>query len=346
MKSLIIIIIISAIPYWSDSAEMILPESQKYLQAYYTKGDAIGWKVELKGKVTILSADLKVDTNVSDKAEDYTSASARLYNNIGISIGDVLYIIDENNLINGKIVVSSLFKTQTFGYLIVGKGKLRLVNTGDRVVKRVVENVQLKNASVYKSKGDIHREIGETGKAISFYKEALQGDKNNPEAHLSLGYLYLDDDMLEYAYSKFKEAEKYERRLYDNEDRYYLYRGLSEVRFKQAYYIKTTSALREKYINNGIEYCKKALNIYPDSVDVNYFLGIFYYRNAEPSDLMARDHLLRVITLDGKNIEAYLALAELYDKHDNKLKAVSYAERALKIDPANDRAKNIIRKLK
>ena len=33
----------------------------------------MGWNVELKGKVVLLTADLKVDTDVSDKIQDYTS---------------------------------------------------------------------------------------------------------------------------------------------------------------------------------------------------------------------------------------------------------------------------------
>jgi tetratricopeptide (TPR) repeat protein len=330
---------------FSNAADMIMEERQRFFQAYYTQGETKGWNVELKGKIMVLGADLKVDSAVADKVQEHTSASARLYNNIGISLGDVLYIVDDNSLIVGKMKVTSVYKTDTFGYLVIGAGKLRLVNVGNRVVQRVSSD-QNTNAFVYRGKGDISQDIGETGKAISYYKNALTVDRNNPEAHLSLGFIYLNDDMLEYANNEFKEAEKQERRLYDNEDKYQLYKGLTEVRFKQAYYIKTTNVLRARYIKEGIDYSKKALNIYPDSKEVNYFLGMFYYRNTEPSEVLAKDQLLKVIKLDENNIEAYLALAELYDKHDNKEKAVLYAEQALKIDPANERVKFLIKKLK
>jgi tetratricopeptide (TPR) repeat protein len=332
-------------PFPANAADMIIEDRERFFQAYYTQGDSMGWNVELKGKIMVLSADLKIDSIVADKVQENTSASARLYNNIGISLGDVLYIVDDNNLIVGKMKVTSIFKTNTFGYLVIGAGKLRLVNVGNRVVQRVF-NEHKQNAFVQRGKGDISQETGETGKAISYYKNALTIDRNNPEAHLSLGYIYLNDDMLEYANNEFKEAEKQERRLYDNEDKYQLYKGLTEVRFKQAYYVKTTDVLRARYIKDGIEYSKKALNIYPDSKEVNYFLGMFYYKNTEPSEVLAKDQMLKVITLDENNIEACLALAELYDKHDNKEKAISYAEQALKIDPANDRAKFLIKKLK
>jgi tetratricopeptide (TPR) repeat protein len=335
-----------AIPNLLNAADMILEDRQRFFQAYYTQGEAIGWNVELKGKITLISANLKPDTDVSDKVQDYTSASARLYNNIGVSIGDVLYIIDDHNLIVGKMTITSIFKTNTFGYLVLGTGQLRLVNIGNRVVQKISNNNQSKKAFVQRGKGDISQETGETGKAISYYKSALSVDKNNPEAHLSLGYIYLNDDMLEYANSEFKKAIEQEKRLYDNEDKYYLYKGLTEVRFKQAFYVKTTVGLRAKYIKDGIEYCKKALDLYSDSKEVNYYLGIFYYRNTEPSDVLAKDQLLKTILLDENNVDAYLALAELYDRHDNKDKAIIYAEQALKIDPTNDKAKYIIKKLK
>ena len=333
--------------YSASAADMILDKREQFLKSYYTKGDSVGWDVELKGKIIGLGADQKIDYAVADKVQDNTSASARLYNNLGILIGDLLYVVDDNNLIVGKMTVTSVFRTGTFGYLALGTGKLRLVSIGNRVVQRVNSNAdKSKNAFVYRGKGDVSQESGETGKAINYYKNALSVDKNFPEAHLSLGYIYLNDDMLEYANVEFKQAEKNIKRLYDAEDRYYLYKGLSEVRFKQAYYVNINAAIRARYIKEGIEYCKNALNIYPDSKEVNYYLGIFYYRNTEPSDVLARDHLLKVISLDESNVEAYLALADLYDRHDNKEKAVTFAELALKIDPVNEKAKYYIKKLK
>jgi len=327
------------------AGDMILHKSEKNLKAYHTKMDNVGWDAELKGKIILISANYKNMSDVADKIKDKTTASIRLFNKIGIEIGDVLYSIDNNNLINGKISVTSIFYTKTLGYIMLGNGNLRLVNSGDRVVKRIIDH-NTKNAFVSKGKGDYYREIGETGKAISFYKSALEVDKGNAEAHISLGYIYLNDDMFEYSYNEFNEAQKNIVRLYDNEDKYFLYKGLSEVRFKQAYYTKLPDELRNKYIDEGIKYSKQALDIYPDSKEVNYYLGIFYFKNEQPSDVMAKDQLLKAISLDNNNVDAFLGLAELYEKHNNKTKAASYAEQALKIDPVNDRAKSILKKFK
>ncbi|MFH0977381.1 MAG: tetratricopeptide repeat protein [Spirochaetota bacterium] len=344
IKILLIIIILGIINKMY-AAEMILPEKDKFLKAYYTQADNLGWDVELKGKITLIGAKYKNESGIVDKIKDKTNASVRLYNNIGIGTGDELYVIDSNNLIISKITVDSVFDTKTFGYLLLGYGNFRLANPGDRVVQRI-DAVHSRKAYVYNGKADYHQNTGQTGQAISFYKKSLEVDKNNPEAHLSLGYLYLKDDMLEYAYNEFNEILKQKRRLYDNEDKFLLYKGLAETRFKQVYYTKIGNELRSKYINDGIEFSKKALQIYPDSKDVNYYLGVFYYKNSQPSDALAKEQFVKVIELDQENVEAYLALAELYDKHNNKPKAVFYAEQALKLDPVNDRVKFILKRLR
>ncbi len=344
-RSAVLLIALILIPFSLNSATMLLPVDEKYLQAYYTQQDVIGWKTELKGKILLIGAETRSSSDMSEKIQDRTNASVRLYNNLDLEIGDLLYVINDDNLIVAKINITSIFYTGAFGYLLLGKGNMRLANTGDRVVRRI-DSEHSRNAYALNGKGDYCKETGQTGKAISFYKSALEIDKNNPEAHIALGYIYLNDDMIEYAYHEFMEAYKLKRRPYDNEDKYLLYKGLAEVRFKQAYYIKLPDHLRNKFINEGIDYCKQALTINPDSKEVNYYLGIFYYKNSQPQDVMAKEQFLKVIMLDHDNIEAYLALAELYDKHENKSKAASFAEQVLKIDPMNDRAKYFLKKLR
>jgi hypothetical protein len=137
LLKIIYFIIISGIINNINAAEMILPEKDKFLKAYYTKADNLGWDVELKGKISLISAKYKNESGVVEKIRDKTSASVRLYNNIGIGIGDELYVIDSNNLIIAKITVDSVFDTKTFGYLLLGAGNLRLANLGDRIVQRI-----------------------------------------------------------------------------------------------------------------------------------------------------------------------------------------------------------------
>ena len=204
---------------------------------------------------------------------------------------------------------------------------------------------QSKYAYIYSERGDYYREIGQIGKAISFYKKAIELDKGYPDAHLSLGYIYLSDNLLNFAFQEFHEAYKEIGRIYDFEDKFLLLKGMVETRYKEAYYQTLPRKLQIKYINDGIKYSKEALNIYPESKEVNFYLANFYYKNPEPSDVLAKNQYLKVISLDPKNVESYIALAELYYKYKNIKKSQFYAEKVLKIDPSNERAKSILNML-
>ena len=327
IKARIVIILFTLFYVSANAAEMILPENEKYLDAFYTQLDKVGWNVELKGKVISIGArDYSEENELAEHAEDKTEISVRLYNNLGLNKGDILYIIDSKNLVIGKLKVIDIFKSFSFGYILIGDVS--------------------KNPVLYNSKGDYYFENDQLGEAINQYKNAIEADKNNPEAHINLGYIYLKQELLQLAGLEFKEAEKYKSRIIDNEDKYFLFKGMAEVRFREAYYTRIPDDIRNKYIRDGIEYSKLALEIFPDSKEVNFYLGIFYYKNSNPSDIKAKEYLLKVISLDQNNIDAFIALAELYEKHKNKDKAISYAEQALKIDPANDKAKFILNKLK
>ena len=132
---------------------------------------------------------------------------------------------------------------------------------------------------------------------------------------------------------------KIDRQNLNNEDKYLLFKGLAEIRFREVYYIKLPNKLRKKYINEGIKYSQEALKINSDSVEVNFYLGVFYYKNSKPKDIEAKKQFLKVIDLDSENTDAYIALSELYYRNGNKSRAGFYADKALKIDPVNERAK-------
>jgi len=170
-------------------------------------------------------------------------------------------------------------------------------------------------------------------------------DKGYPEAHLSLGYIYLNRIMLEFAYKEFTIAYKEISRLYDNEDKYLLLRGLVETRYKDLNYKKISNELRLRYTREGIKYSKEALKIYPKSKEVNFFLGMFYYKSPESPDVKAKEQFLKIIDLDPLNVDAYVALSELYYKHENEKKSRYYAMEALKIEPTNEKAGHMLKLL-
>lgn len=325
----------------SHASKKLNHNYENKLKVLYTERDVLGWDTVLKGK--ILSIESRINSNKDSLKynQSITRIVVRLISSEGIKIGDTLYIINDRNLIISKIKVKTVFKSRTFGFMLVGEGNQSLAKIGDRVVQRF-EKKSFKHPFIYKVRGDYYNEIGKTGEALSLYNKTIRLDAGNPEAHLSLGYIYLNNNLIGFAYKEFIEAYKQIHRLYDNEDKYLLLRGLVETRYKSAYYHTIPQENRVNYIKEGIRYSREALRIYPTSKEVNFYLGMFYYKNPDPNDVDAKNQFLKVLDLDPNDVESYIALAELYYKHKNKKKSKYYAEQALKIDPGNKRAKFIL----
>jgi tetratricopeptide (TPR) repeat protein len=327
------------------SAELKYDKDSLRLKVFYTETDFYGWDAILKGKVISIGA--REDSHKDDLmrfAQDKTKAVVRLYSHEGMKVGDTLFVINKRNLIVAKITIASIFKSKYLGYLLIGYGNLRLANLENRVIQRASEESS-KYAYIYKSRGDYHHEVGNTGKSISYYKRAIELDSSNPEAHLYLGLIYLKKNLLQFALKEFDYSYKEIRRLYDNEDKYLLMKGMVEARYRGLRHYKLPLELMQKFKSEGIKYSREALEIYPDSKEVNFYLGMFYYLKPEPSDVDAKSQFLRVIEFDPGQVEAYVNLAVLYKKHKNDKKAEFYAKEALKIDPANKRARHILKLL-
>lgn len=318
-------------------------DQQPAIKVFYHEEDTAGWNAVLVGKLEAIGMKGEVDKNdITATAQDRSKATVRLYRAEGIRQGDELFVINERNLVVSRIEVKTMFKSSSFGHMLVGYGNLRLARPGSRVVQRV-EDQYSQYAYIYRSRGDYYRETGDDGEAIKHYKKAIELDRGNPEAHLALGLLYLKDDMLQFAFREFSESYKRIARLYDKEDRYILLKSMAETRYREAYFTRVPGELRTRYINEGIRYAEEALAMHQESREAHFYLGIFHYRNPERSDVKARDHMLKVLELDPENVDACLILAELYYNHGNKARARYFAEQAIKIDGTNERARFIKR---
>ncbi len=314
------------------------------MKVFFYEEDIAGVNAALKGIVVSMGPREDISSNsLMPNVQDKTKVSVRLYDQEGIKPGDTLYVINDKNLVVSKMEVKTIFYTKSFGYMLVGYGDFRFARNRFRVVQKVEEQ-NSKYAYIFRSRGDYYQVMGDTAESINHYKKALEMDKGNPGAHMELGYIYLKENLLQFAYKEFSEGYKNIGRLYDNEDKFLLLKGLSETRYKEAYYTTLPQKLKEQYIHEGIKYCKEALAINPKSTDINFYIGMFYFRNPESSDTEAKNYMVKVIESDPEKIEPYLVLAELYYNHKNKEKALYYSESALKIDPTNERAK-FIRKL-
>ncbi|MBN1496756.1 MAG: tetratricopeptide repeat protein [Spirochaetes bacterium] len=322
---------------------MIMEKSERTMKVFYTMNDREGWYAVLTGKIISYSSKDEYDAaDLFASAQDKSKATVRLYSAEGIHEGDVLYVINDKNLIVAKMKVRTVFKSPSFGDMLVGYGNFRLSSIGDRVIRKAEEE-DSRYSYIFKARGDFYENTGRRGEAIKEYKTALKMDKKNPSAHLALGLVYMEQGLDQFALRELKEGYRAINYLYDNEDRFLLLRSLAEIRFREVYESFVPEKLKESYRREGITFCKEALRVYPKSERMNYYLGVFHYRAPEPDDKIARDYFLKVLDINPRHSGASVALAELYYRHDNMKKARGYAEKAIDADRTNRRARDILK---
>jgi tetratricopeptide (TPR) repeat protein len=315
---------------------------QERVKVFYTEVDGKGWTAVPRGEV--VSIGVREDSHKEEllkMARQWSRVTVRLYSPEGVKKGDQLFVVNQRNLIVARVDVQSIFQSSSFGPMLIGYGNYKFTRNGFTVVQKVDDNFS-KYAYIYKARGDYFKNNGETGKAIELYRKSLEMDRTYPEAHIALGYIYLKDEVMPFAAKEFSEAYREIDRIYDNEDRYLLLKGLTRTRYRMAYEYTVSGKARKGIISEGIKYAEEALKIYPDSREVNLYLGMFYLKNSEPQDVKAKNQFLKVIQVDPMNAQAYLALAELYRKHENNEKAREYARKALEVRPDSAEARRLL----
>jgi lipoprotein NlpI len=343
MKKTIVFIAALLLAATATFAGMKVDEGSQRIKVFSTMTDRKGETAVLKGKVLSYSAKDEFDKDdLNGSAQDKTKATVRLYDLQGVNEGDTLYVINDKNLIVAMMKVRSVFPSVSFGTMLVGYGKFRLSSVGDRVVQ-MAEDENAKYSYIYKARGDYYDSTGEEGDAIREYKDALKVDRNNPDAHLALGLLYLKQGIDQFAMKEFQESYRFIGRMYDKGDRFMLLKNMAEIRYREVYESFLPENLKDKYRDEAKKYCRQALDIYPESEEINYYLGVFNYRNPNPDDKKAREYFMKVLDINPSNADALVSLAELYSKHDNMDKARMYVDKALEADSSNQRAQKVLK---
>ncbi|MGQ9844026.1 MAG: tetratricopeptide repeat protein [Spirochaetota bacterium] len=340
-RSIFIVLFLVSIIFATD--QMKYDNPGKIIPVFYTQNDSVAWKAIVKGR--IISIGEREDTakqELTRTIQSKTKITVRLYNTDGIHKGSTLYVININNLIVSRFTVETIFRSQSFGDMLVGYGYFRLSTIGDRVVQRY-EGAYPEFAKIHKARGDYYKNIGEFGNAIKEYNQAIILDANYPEAHIELGKIYFNDNVLQFAFNEFEQAYINKDRIVNRQDTFELLYFMAKTRYIDAYDANIPAVLKDKYIKEGIKYANEALIIMPASVEILYMLGIMYYKNTDPDDVAAKKTFEKVIGIDSTHIGAYIALSELYMKHKNNNKANYYSKKALEVDPANERARFIYR---
>jgi len=360
MKSYLILGIISIliIPASLFAARLNVDDSNSRLFMFYTDEDKIGVKAVLRGTVLEFGVKEELDKNERDlgkSVQDRTKVSVRLVSTEGVIPGSVLYVVNERNLVVAKIRIVKIFDSPSFYKMCVGYGNFRAVKKDYRVVQKSGD-AEAGNSYVYVSKGRYFSDTGDVSKAIEFYQKAIAIDKDNPEAHSSLGYLYLEQKLLPFAIKEFDIAYMNIGKLYDREEKYLLLKGSAQARYMAVFFSELPKGhkIREKYIDEGMEFCRKAASLYPDSVEAHYYLGRFHYdRSIDEMNKIDTDNdekavleFEKVIAIKNDFTDAYIILARIFKKHNDKSNALMYISKAVSLDPKNRDAEDLYKAIK
>ena len=328
------------------SANLRYESDSLRVKIFFSQSDQIGVDALVKGKVISISAGENLpQTGLRDTIDRKTKVTVRLTDNDGIYPDSDLYVVDLNNIVVSKFKAKYFFNDKTLGDMLIGYGSFKLAKETFRVVQEIV-NEHRSDAFIYKARGDFFYRSGDRGKAILEYKKSIEMDVRNPAPRLALGLIYYQAEIYNYAYAELSVAYNNIVNLYDNDDKFTLLKSLAEIQEIEAYRNVNSFENRIKFRNEGIKFCKEALRINKNSVDVNYLLGEFYMRKIDSvtdDDKLAREMFLKVVELNPLHSGANLRLAELYIRHNNSEKGLHYAKKALETDRSNQKAIEIIK---
>lgn len=309
---------------------------------FYSETDVEGWNALVRGRVESLGTRDIAPDELNQSASGRSKITMILDNADGLLQGDELYVINDKHLIVAKLSLVSILKSVSFGYIGVGYGNFRRVQKNYLVVQRVTES-NSRYAYIYKSRGDFYRNTGDTAQAIIHYEKALSLNRNHPESHLALAQIYYTKNMIDYAEKEYRLAYDARGYLYDNEDRIQLYRGLLEIfRYKAFDDDRIAAAKRTYYLDEGLRVARQAEAEFRKDHSLLFYLGLFNFHKS--NDVESKRALVALLQDDPENVDALLLLAQLYERHRNRERALEYVEAALTVEPDSPLAKDLYEK--
>ena len=160
------------------------------------------------------------------------------------------------------------------------------------------------------SRGTSYYDKGMIDKAIEDFKEVLEIDSEEPEAHYNLGNAYADKEMFDDAIAMYKNAVEY------------------NPEFVDAYLNLSMLYLDLDLIDEAISLCKHAVNTNPNDAFLCFNLGEAYALNLQYKEAITEYN--KAMTINPMDPETQYRLAESYyeiEQFDMALKHATQAEK-------------------
>jgi len=176
-----------------------------------------------------------------------------------------------------------------------------LPGTDKTTQKASIEKLLRKGAAFY--------DEGKIDLAIDVFKEVLEIDPEEPEAHYNLGNAYADKEMFDEAITMYKDTVAY------------------DPEFVDAYLNLSILYLDLELIDEAISLCKHAVNTNPNDAFLCFHLGEAYAMNLQYKEAITEYN--KAMTINPMDPEIQYRLAESYyeiEQFDMALKHATQAE--------------------
>lgn len=212
----------------------------------------------------------------------------------------------------------------------------------DNEAKEVFSKILSTDSGIYEAKwglAEVLRRQHDLEKSIEMINQVLATDAEFSPAYITLAYIkYIQLDFqkaTELAYRVLKQGK-------ENVDLSNYTRGYLLVAGSRGM-LANSHGLLAKLINGTavLPNLKKAEKLQPNSAAVLFGLGCFYFLAptiAGGDKVKALDYLERSIKIDPLFADAYVRLAQIYKGKGDNAKFTAYMAKALAIDPQNELA--------
>lgn len=172
----------------------------------------------------------------------------------------------------------------------------------------------------------IYDRTGDTGRAITEYKQALRTDYQNATIHLDLAASYIKHNNIPQAVKELSLASQFAPEAVEP------HAILALVYSAQG---KTDEA-RKEYETA----LKNASKLEPKNIEIYKSLGEFYISQKRYKE--AEDTYKLIVDLSGQDSQAYFYLASIYDEIGDRQQAVNSLQKAIELSPDYHEALNYL----
>lgn len=157
--------------------------------------------------------------------------------------------------------------------------------------------------------------LDETDEAIEYFNNEIEKNVYNIEARMALALSYTHIDLIE----KAIDALEFVLAI--------------DPTHTKAYVELCTLLLDLDRTKEAFDNIQEALRNHVDTAMIRAMMGDCYMKSGD--DISAQECYMLALSMDDKNVEAYIGLGFVFSDRGNNQKAINYFERAIKLDPLN-----------